>query len=262
MNTSKPISVQLYTVREQVKELGFQKILEKVASYGYAGVEFAGYGGHTAEEVAGFLKDFGLKASSTHGKLPTKEHLQPALDDAARFGYTTHITGFGREHFSDAEKMQEPIGWLKEAVAATEGTPLQVGMHNHEFEFDKLIDGKLPHELVRDAVPGLYFQLDTYWVETGMRILGEGSGYSLPGLLEAYGERVKNPHIKDGPAVRGEPMVAVGKGSMDWKGVFAAMPETVDWLVVELDHCATDMLEAVEESYKFLTGEGYATGTK
>ncbi|MGF1449570.1 MAG: sugar phosphate isomerase/epimerase family protein [Opitutales bacterium] len=262
MNTPKPISIQLYTLREQVKEQGFPQILEKVATFGYTAVEFAGFGGHSAEEAAGFLKEFGLKASSIHGGLPTEDNLEEALANAERFGYQTHIGGFGREHFQEPAKLDEVVGWVQKAVALLEGKGLRVGLHNHEFEFDKLWDGKLPHERLRDEVPGVFFQLDTYWVETGMKLLGPEAGRTLLTILEAFGERVKNPHIKDGPCVRGEPMTAVGKGSMDWKAVFAAMPETVEWLVVELDHCATDMLEAVEESYKFLTGEGYATGNR
>ncbi len=262
MNTPKPISVQLYTLREQVKEQGFPQILEKVAKFGYTGVEFAGFGGHTAEETAGFLKEFGLKASSTHGGLPTDENIDEILANGALFGYQTHIGGFGRNHFEEPAGLDEAIGWIQKGVDLLEGKSLRMALHNHGWEFDKLWDGKLPHERIRDDVPGVFFQLDTYWVETGLKLLGPEAGRSLPSVLEAFGERVKNPHIKDGPAVEKEPMTAVGKGSMDWKTIFASMPETVEWLVVELDHCATDMLEAVEESYKFLTGEGYATGTK
>jgi hypothetical protein len=36
----------------------------------------------------------------------------------------------------------------------------------------------------------------------------------------------------------------------------------LQWLVVELDACDTDMLEAVEKSYKWLVGNGLATGRK
>ncbi len=34
------------------------------------------------------------------------------------------------------------------------------------------------------------------------------------------------------------------------------------WLVVELDACATDMFEAVEQSYRYLVGNGLARGNK
>jgi hypothetical protein len=34
----------------------------------------------------------------------------------------------------------------------------------------------------------------------------------------------------------------------------------VKWHIVELDACATDMFEAVEKSYRFLTGRGLSRG--
>jgi hypothetical protein len=34
------------------------------------------------------------------------------------------------------------------------------------------------------------------------------------------------------------------------------------WLIVELDECATDMLEAVEKSYRYLVEKGLGRGNK
>jgi hypothetical protein len=44
--------------------------------------------------------------------------------------------------------------------------------------------------------------------------------------------------------------------------VKAADPKVLQWLVVELDACATDMMRAVEDSYKYLTEAGLAEGNK
>ena len=35
-----------------------------------------------------------------------------------------------------------------------------------------------------------------------------------------------------------------------------------EWMVVEIDSCATDMMEAVERSYKYLVGNKLAAGKK
>jgi hypothetical protein len=67
-------------------------------------------------------------------------------------------------------------------------------------------------------------------------------------------------HIKDGPAVRGEPMVAVGDGVLDVPSIIQAGAGSTQWLIVELDACATDMMEAVEKSYDYLVGKGLARG--
>jgi sugar phosphate isomerase/epimerase len=66
-------------------------------------------------------------------------------------------------------------------------------------------------------------------------------------------------HIKDGPADDpASDMTAVGDGVIDVAGIAAA--SRAAWHVVELDRCATDMLEAVEKSHRFLTEGGFAVG--
>jgi len=105
--------------------------------------------------------------------------------------------------------------------------------------------------------PDLRAQLDTYWCTFG--------GADAPAVLKRYGKRIPLLHIKDGPLVPGQPHphTAVGKGKMDFPTVIAAAdPDVCKWLIVELDSCATDMVEAVADSYKYLVGSGLASGNK
>jgi hypothetical protein len=55
-------------------------------------------------------------------------------------------------------------------------------------------------------------------------------------------------------------MTAVGDGVVDVPAVVAAGKPVTEWLIVELDRCATDMMEAVARSYSYLVGEGLAQG--
>jgi hypothetical protein len=57
-------------------------------------------------------------------------------------------------------------------------------------------------------------------------------------------------------------MTALGAGVVDIPGVVAAGEGSTEWLVVELDRCATDMLEAVRKSYQYLIANGLARGSK
>ena len=52
-------------------------------------------------------------------------------------------------------------------------------------------------------------------------------------------------------------MTAVGAGKMPVAEILAASP-SVEWKVVELDACATDMMEAVADSISWLTSQGLA----
>ena len=68
-------------------------------------------------------------------------------------------------------------------------------------------------------------------------------------------------HVKDGPLKRDAAHVAVGDGSMDVAGVIAAAdPAVLEWIIVELDACDTDMMTAVERSYRYLVRHALAAG--
>ena len=76
------------------------------------------------------------------------------------------------------------------------------------------------------------------------------------------GARAPFLHIKDGPCVKEEPMTAVGDGVVDVPALIEAGKPNTEWLVVELDRCATDMMEAVNKSYQYLVANGLAKGNK
>ena len=55
-------------------------------------------------------------------------------------------------------------------------------------------------------------------------------------------------------------MTAVGAGALDIPAIVATSRGTAEWLIVELDACATDMLTAVKASYQYLTEHELAKG--
>ena len=57
--------LQLFSVRD-VTENDLEGALRQVAEMGYSAVEFAGFFGHSAQEVKGWLDKYGLKVSGTH----------------------------------------------------------------------------------------------------------------------------------------------------------------------------------------------------
>lgn len=60
------IALQLYSIHQSIGKVGFEKALEDVARIGFVGVEFAGYGKHTAAEIKKMLADTGLVVCGTH----------------------------------------------------------------------------------------------------------------------------------------------------------------------------------------------------
>jgi len=250
----KPISLQLYTLRETAKD-DFFGVLAQVAEIGYKGVEPAGLGGHKPAEVRKVLDDLGLVASSTHGSLVTPENLNESIDTAKTLGYEMIIAGWKKDDWLTLDGIKRGAEAFQRAAELLAGHGLRMGYHNHWWEMAP-VEGKLGLEHFIELAPGAFSQLDTYWA-------ANFGAVDVPALLARHAGRVPTLHIKDGPLVEGEPHTAIGAGAMDVPAVIAAADDGVlEWIVVELDACATDMLTAVRESYAYITGEGLAEGNK
>ena len=131
---------------------------------------------------------------------------------------------------------------------------LELGLHNHWWEMQP-VEGHIPYEMLQELVdPAVFFELDVYWAKT--------AGRDPVALVSELGKRAPLLHIKDGPATPAAPMTAVGDGSLDIAAIVQAAHDTADWLVVELDVAATNMMHAVERSYEYLVGRGLAHGNR
>ena len=251
---AKPISVQLYSVREAAKA-DFPGTLKKISDMGYVGVEIAGLHGMKATEVATILRDLGLKASSAHAGIPTPETINQIADDAAALGYKQIIGGFGPDNMKTRETVAACVEKLKVGAELARAKGLKVGFHNHEWEFMHQVDGKAVYELYLEGAPNVFSQLDVYWCAVG--------GADVPAVIRKWAKRLPTLHIKDGDIGAKRVHKAVGKGRLAMKPIIdAADPSVLEWLVVELDACDTDMVQAVADSYRYLVDSGLARGRK
>jgi sugar phosphate isomerase/epimerase len=252
--TAIPISIQLYTLREQCAA-DFPAVLRMLSETGYAGVEFAGFYGHKPAEIASLIEALGLKASSTHGPLPTKENIGELVDTYSLLGTNLLVSGFGPPDFQDVDAIVRSSERFQSAALVAKEVGFKFGIHNHDWEFKKLPDGTLPYDLMLELAPDAFSELDVYWAEVG--------GSDPATVIKNHQSRLNLLHIKDGPAVRGKKMTAVGSGTLDIPSIInAADPSVTKWLVVELDECDTDMVQAVKDSYAYLVGNGLAAGNK
>ncbi|NSW56744.1 MAG: sugar phosphate isomerase/epimerase [Armatimonadetes bacterium] len=249
---AKPISVQLYSVREAAAQ-DFPAVLKQIADIGYVGVEFAGFHNMDLKELKSIIDDLGLQVSSAHMPMVTDENASELIDQCKTLGITKLITGPGGP-IDTMDGVMACVAKQKRAVELLEGTGISFGLHNHWQEFEP-VDGKLPEDIMLEEVPCLFAQLDVYWVAK--------SGQDPVETVKRLGHRAPVLHIKDGPLDPPQPMTAVGKGVLDMPAIIGAADESVlEWLIVELDSCATDMMEAVRDSYAYLVGEGLAVGNK
>ena len=244
----KPIGLQLYSLREQAKD-DYIGVLKRVADMGYAGVEPAGLFDMDPREVRKVLDDLGMVCCSIHGPMPTAETINQRTDEAAALGTDMLISGLSPADYETPEATARSLDVLAEAAERVTAAGMTFGYHNHWWEFDPTDDGTM-YETLLNRVGGMFSELDVYWAANFGTV-------DVPAVVAKHAARIPLLHIKDGPLVRDEPHTAVGAGKMDFAPIIAAADENVlQWLIVELDACATDMVQAVADSVKYLAGEG------
>ncbi|MHB8293516.1 MAG: sugar phosphate isomerase/epimerase family protein [Acidimicrobiales bacterium] len=249
--TPRPVALQMYTLRHEIEQ-DAAGVLRRVAEMGYAGLEPFAVATYGARRLRDMAMDLGLELPSAHMPLPTGAGAGQVLDDLATLGTDTMFVSCSREQFASREGIVEAGEALAGAAISARARGVSVGYHNHWWEFANHVDGRPAYdyflEVVGEPVP---LEVDTYWVQAG--------GADPAEVVARFGDRVTHLHVKDGPAVPGEPQVAVGKGSIDIAAVLGAN-EAVRWHVVELDSCDSGTEEAVRESYRFLVGNGLSIG--
>jgi len=247
-----PLAVQLYTVRDAIAQDGFAPVVKQIAAAGYVGVEMAGFSGTTPKEAAKLFADLGLRVCSGHFPMPVGEKQNEVLDQVATIGARRLVGGFWENDFKTADAIKETAAKFNEAAAVAGKHGLTIGVHNHWWEFLK-VDGRYAYEILLDHLDSrVFLEVDVYWAKT--------AGADPAAELKKIGARAPLLHIKDGPCVQGQPMTAVGAGQVDFRAIAKVTAPTAAWWIVELDSCATDMLAAVRQSYKYLTTKGLAHG--
>ncbi len=247
----KPISIQLYTVREQMAQ-DLWGTLGKIAAIGYAGVEPCGVPGGDLKVAARRLANLGLKVSGYQAGTPVGDNQNKLLDEAEALG-TDHIVcpWHDRANFASREALKKTADIFAEAIANCASRGMTFGYHNHEFELETILDGKPALLQLAALLPKLCFTVDTYWVTVG--------GQDAAAIVDTLGLQANLLHIKDGSLVKGTAMLAAGAGKMNFPPIVKAAP-AAKWLVVELDRCDTEMIAAVEQSFNYLVDSGLGKG--
>ena len=240
-----PIGLQLYSIRENLTE-DFTGGIEHIAAMGYTGVETAGFPeGVTPEDAKTLFNDLGLTVTSSHSPLPLGDEAQKILDTLAAIECPHLVSPWtSPDYYTSEEKIVEQAEIFNQVYAVATQNGMKFSIHNHAFEF-ALVDGVPAMQILKKYLdPGVNFQLDTYWVKV--------AGLDPIQVVADFGPRSPLLHIKDGPATPDGDMTAVGDGVMDVPRIIKAGAPHTAWLIVELDRCATDMMEAVEKSFHYL----------
>jgi sugar phosphate isomerase/epimerase len=246
-----PIAVQLYSVREECQR-DLPQTLAAVAKMGYEGVEFAGYYNYSAKELKGMLDDLGLKCAGTHTSFASiqGDELQNTIDfNKILDNQFLIVPWIGEEYRGSKEAYQRLGAALTEASDKAKAQGMQVGYHNHDFEFVPLENGELPFDIIfQGASPDVVMQVDT-----GNAM--HGGGDPMP-FFENYPGRLKTVHLKE--FSKDNPSAALGEGDVPWQRVFEICESTggTQWYIVEYEVPDVPPLQAIDQCLQNLKKMG------
>lgn len=249
------IALQLYSMRAEADAQGLSAVLEQVSAMGYAGVEAAALHELSPAAFAARLDALGLTLVAAHCGLPTPEASTALLDEKQAMGATDLVVAYlPPEDFSDAAHVSLGAERLNRFNDAVRQRGMNLGYHNHFWEFASRIDGAPAYDrFLAELDPSVFVELDTYWTRVG--------GTDPVAVIDVLGKRARLLHIKDGPGDdHRAAMTALGQGAMNIGAICSA--SRAGWHIVELDRCATDMTEAVAASQRYLVDNGFAAGTE
>jgi len=253
------VGLQLYSVRDVIVN-DPKGVLEKVAAAGYSDVEMYGltadnkFYGLTVKELGAVLKANHLKSPSGHYAPEKFLYENGNGDDVRNFCEVGHA--LGHTHII--------IPWLKEESRKTidqykllaermnkageicKKANLQLGYHNHNFEFED-IKGQHGYDILLKETDSklVKFEMDLYWVVRG--------GYDPVALFKKHPGRFPFWHVKDMDKIDNTKNTEVGNGTVDFKKIFAGakLAGVQHYIVEQENNYVPDIFMSIKTSCRY-----------
>ena len=220
-----PIGCQSYTVRDVIGKdfpgtlkmlagVGF-RTLEMCSPAGYATSGFGPLAKMKAAEIRQAINAAGLRCESSHFQFQElRQNLEERIAWSKEMGLTQMIVStFALPNNAAMDDWMRAADTLNKIGEQIERAGIQLGFHNHNFEF-RLIDGAL----VYDKLMG---QLDGKLVKMQFQVAVIDQGYEAATYLTKYPGRFLSLHLADWSSAE-KKQVPIGKGVVDWTKLFAA----------------------------------------
>ncbi len=250
MPKNKYIGIQLYTIREKLKE-DFDGTIKKIAKIGFNSIETAGYSegkfyGYSPKDFLNYTKDLGLKALSSHADVQWNnidQMIDHTLEAGMEYLVKPWLNSDQRKSIDDYKKRAEEFNKIGEKCKKS---GLRFAYHNHAFEFES-INGQIPYDVLLNNTEAdlLTMQLDTYWMIYG--------GYQPLDYFKKYPGRFELLHIKDMDDTDKRESTEIGMGIIDFPEIFAANKKSgMKYFFLEQEAFKMDVFKSLEISYAYL----------
>lgn len=257
---AKRVGLQLYSLRDMVKDDGIQAVLEAVAKMGYKHVETAGYDdgkiyGLAPADFKQRLDDLGMRCTSAHlSQSITKDNeaevmawWDKAIETYNQVGAKYLVQpSMPMNDKTTVDDMKMYCDYFNGVGYKTAAASMAFGYHNHDFEFKFKFDGKYGYDFLLDTVSPnhVFFQIDVYWIMM--------AGQDPVKYLKERPSQFRTVHIKDEKEIG-------ASGKMDFQPIFEQMQanNVKDWYVEVEKYTNNDPVASVQESLDFLNKADY-----
>lgn len=241
----KEISLQLYSIRDAVNELGFERVLEEVAKMGYTGVEFAGRGDVSAKDMKKYLDNAGLKAISSHTGYPIlKDELDAEMEYMGYLG--AKYIACPSAPFGTLSQIEETAEVLNKAGEKMAANGMILSYHNHAPELWLTVNGKVALDYFFEITNPDFVkaQLDVFHVQRA-----DVDPYEY---VKKYAYRMPTIHLKQMESVDNKEDARAGAGIIDFRKLIDITSATGTVEYIYEDEGRGDQLEMARVSAEYL----------
>ena len=235
--------LQLFSLRD-ITGNDLEAALKAVAEMGYKYVEYAGFFGHSAEQVKEWQDKYGLKCSGTHsgwGEL-LPENIEATIAFHKTIGNPNYI--IPGADLSTLDKIIDFCAVMNKAQIRLAEEGISLGYHNHSHEFVVMPWGSTIHSELEKR--GTFdFEIDTFWAFN--------AGIDPVETLKRLSGRVKVIHLKDG--FKGGKGKSLGQGEAPVLKVREYAVKNNIRMVVESEGLDPTGLEEVKRCIDFLKAQ-------
>ena len=235
--------LQLFSLRD-ITGNDLEGALRAVAEMGYKYVEYAGFFGHSAEQIKEWQDKYGLKCSGTHsgwGEL-LPGNIEATIAFHKTIGNPNYI--IPGADLSTLDKIIDFCSVMNKAQIRLAEEGISLGYHNHSHEFVVMPWGSTIHSELEKR--GTFdFEIDTFWVFN--------AGIDPVETLKRLSGRVKVIHLKDG--FKGGKGKSLGQGEAPVLKVREYAVKNNIRMVVESEGLDPTGLEEVKRCIDFLKAQ-------
>ena len=236
--------LQMYSVRDITKD-DMEGALRDVAAMGYSSVEFAGFMGHSAETILGWLQKYGLEVSGTHTGLAglADDVLAETIAYHKAIGCKNII--IPAASLGTKAEVDAVVDRINELIPVLKAEGIDLHYHNHAFEFEPNQDGIIPQKELEERT-NVLLEVDTYWVFA--------ANEDPVAYIKKNKDRISVIHLKDG--LGGHEGTSLGQGKAPVKEVLETARELGFEIVVESEGLDPTGPEEVKRCIDYLKEQG------